>query len=107
MGDDKLNSDQKALEAFISDIGKERLIDLRCISCCPIFYTDTNIFDPIVNRTPMELVDKITKLPDLLNDLKLKICYLLNNEGGVILFDVVRKYREFIPMGEFFTKKDQ
>jgi hypothetical protein len=60
-----------------------------------------------VNKTPIELVSKITQLSDLQNDVKDKMCYLLNNEGGVILFDVARKYRDYVPQGEIFSKKDQ
>lgn len=62
--DDKLNNDQKAMDSFLQNIGKERLIDLGCISCCPIFYTEMNIYDPMINKTPMELIDKITRLTD-------------------------------------------
>lgn len=40
------------------------------------------------------------------DDLKDKICYLLNNGGGVILFDCARKYRQIIPMGEYLKKQD-
>lgn len=50
---------------------------------------------------------KITELDNKANDLRDRVCYLLNNEGGVILFDCARKYRDYIPMGEYFNSKEQ
>ena len=36
-----------------------------------------------------------------------KVCYLMNNGGGVILFDCERKFREVLPVGCHFTSYDQ
>ena len=91
----------------MDNIESERLLDIECLSCCPFFYMDWNIWDPLVSKTPIELMGKITELDMETNKLKDCVCYLLNNQGGVILFDCAKKYRDYIPMGEYFNSKEQ
>ena len=65
-----------------------------------------NIFDPFVNRTPLLTMGKLKLVGREMTELKDRVCYLMNNGGGVILFDCERRHREVLPVGSQFTLLD-
>jgi hypothetical protein len=93
--------------AYSNNLDKERLVDYSCISCCSVLYAETNFYLPYVNRTPIIVAGKVTAVIEEASDLKDRVCWLLNNRGGVILFNVVRTQLEMFPSGEYFTRLDQ
>ena len=63
--------------------------------------------DFYISRTPLYLMGQTTDIKKDEPQLKDLICYLLNNKGGVILFDCARRFRDVVPVGEYMSEKLQ
>lgn len=87
------------MSEFLSEIERERLPSLECIGCSPFFYSNTNIYAPGINSTPIIPLPSIAKIKELEGRLKDEVCWLLNNNGGIILFDCATRNRDIIPIG--------
>ena len=63
--------------------------------------------DSYISRTPIYLMGQNTDIKKDEPQVKDLICYLLNNGGGVILFDCLRRFRDVLPIGEYISEKEQ
>ena len=80
---------------------------LSCLGCCEFFYSNCNIYCPYTSSTPLLLMGEATNMKNQAALIKDSICYLLNNGGGVMLFDCEQKYRDVYPVGEFVSTQEK
>lgn len=57
------------------------------MGCSRVFVINKSIYDPTVSAIPLKHFPTIHKLKDYEVEFKDTICAMLNNGGGVILFD--------------------
>ena len=80
----------------------ETLPEHRCLGCSQFFYEASNVYDPSVSLTPLEVLETIKDFfgdPEKVKSLKATICAFLNSQGGVIMFDLHRFDSFFLAVG--------
>ena len=91
------------MDDFLGDIENDKIPSVQCIGCCRYFFTDTNIYYDHYNNTELVIIGAVFKMKELETKLKNEVCRLLNGNGGILLFDCVKKYRDILPIGELLT----
>jgi hypothetical protein len=84
----------------------EIIPDLKCLGCTSFFYQNQDIFNPQSQHKTV-FMGKVKSLSLNLAQLKEEITGLLNNKGGIILFDCFREYFDFKVNGERITENEK
>ena len=88
---------------YANGLEYERLPNTNCLGCTQFFYSEADINNENDVNVETRVFDFVQRLGDYEVEIKQEICYLLNNNGGILLFDCVRQCNSIFPKGALIT----
>jgi len=66
-----------------------------------------NIYDPEINTQPFIVFQSVKEMKNIEQEIKDRLCGMLNSSGGVILFNCIRSYEKILAEGIKMSEKEK
>lgn len=95
----KAHQPKRDIKESIETISRSKYPDPSCLGCAQFFLLNKSIINSY-NNTPIRIFPDLSFSLVRLEILE-ELCFMLNNNGGVIFFSCAREYGSILPKGAY------